>query len=344
MKTANKNSIQIVEVGLRDGLQNEKALVSIQDRVHLAGLFREAGISRMELGAFVRPDWVPQMAGSKEVIEKVFSSIPGEASKKKPLGKISSKAMADRSQVSKALKQVSPIYSALVPNRHGFEEALETGIKEVAIFGAATESFSQKNINCSIDESFVRFAEVLKLAKKNKVRVRGYLSTCFGCPFEGEVDEKKVVVLAQRMIALGCFEVSISDTIGVADPAQVESLFKKLKRVIPLSKLAAHFHDTRGTALANILMAHRMGIRTFDSSLGGLGGCPYAPGAAGNVATEDVVYLFERMGISTGVDLSRLIKANHWMAQVMGKELLSKVSKAGLPAPLGKVEPAKAKK
>ncbi len=329
------NSIQIVEVGLRDGLQNEKSLVSTQNRVHLANLFREAGVTRMELGAFVKADWVPQMAGSKEVIEKVLSTsaIISATSAKTKSAKVT--------KVTKNAKVKWPEYSALVPNRHGFEEALATGIREVAIFGSSTESFSQENINCSIEESFQRFAEVLKLAKKNKIRVRAYLSTCFGCPFEGPVDPKKVVQLAKRMIEMGCYEVSISDTIGVANPEQVKALFRKLKQVIPVTKLAAHFHDTRGTALANILAAYELGVRVFDSSLGGLGGCPYAPGAAGNVSTEDVVYMFEGMGVMTGLELPKLIAANHWMAQVMGKELLSKVSKAGLPIPTGAVGPAR---
>jgi hydroxymethylglutaryl-CoA lyase len=307
MRNRRRDSIQIVEVGLRDGLQNEKSVVSADDRVELARKLCASGVTRLELGAFVRADKVPQMAGSKEVVERVFALVKERM--------ISDKAF----------------FSALVPNKRGFEDALPTGIKEVAVFGAASETFSQKNINCSIEESFQRFAEVISLAKKNKIRVRGYLSTCFGCPYEGAVDEKKVVQLAARLAKMGCFEISIGDTIGVANPTQVESLFKKLKRAIPAKKLAGHFHDTRGTALANILTAYKQGIRVFDSSLGGLGGCPYAPGAAGNVATEDVVYMFEGMGVRTGLDLPALIEANHWMSRVMGKELLSKVSKAGLP-------------
>ncbi|MBX2994185.1 MAG: hydroxymethylglutaryl-CoA lyase [Bdellovibrionaceae bacterium] len=302
-----KKSVQIVEVGLRDGLQNEKATVSVPERIELAKRLAEAGSKRMELGAFVRADWVPQMAGSKEVIDGVFALVRG-------------KSMPSKIE-----------FSALVPNERGLEMALETGIKEIAVFGAASETFSKKNINCTIEESFEKFAAVIKVAKKKKIKVRGYLSCCFGCPFEGDIDEKKVVELTKRLIKMGCYEVSIGDTIGIAHPGQVKSLFAKLKRAVPVKKLAGHFHDTRGTALVNILTAYEMGVRVFDSSLGGLGGCPYAPGSAGNVATEEVVFMFEGMGVSTGLDLELLIEANHWMSGVMKKELTSRLSKAGLP-------------
>lgn len=298
--------VQIVEVALRDGLQNESINVSILDRIELARRMLEAGVSRMELGAFVRPDRVPQMRGSGNVIDKVLES--------KPKGE----------------------FSALVPNVRGMQEALKTSIKEVAVFTAASESFAQANINCSIDESFERFKDVLTMAKKNKIKVRGYLSTCFGCPFEGEVKEKKVIEVAERLLDLGCYEISIGDTIGVANPDQVESLFKKLQKRVPIKKLAGHFHDTRGTALANILRAYDVGVRIFDSSLGGLGGCPYAPGAAGNVATEDVLYMFDGMGLKTGINLEKMIQTNQWFSEVMDKKLPSKMAKAGMfrPSPL----------
>lgn len=247
------------------------------------------------------------MAGSKEVTEAALK-------------------LQKEKQISKDVQ-----FSALVPNDVGMKQALETGVKEVAIFASATESFSKANINCTIEESFERFAPVMALAKKNKIKVRGYLSVCFGCPYEGKVSEKKVIELATRLYKMGCFEVSIGDTIGVADPAQVESLIKKLKTKIPIKKIAGHFHDTRGTSLANILRAYQLGVRVFDSSLGGLGGCPYAPGSAGNVATEDVVYMFHRMKVQTGLDLNQYIETNRWMATQMKKELSSKVSKAGLP-------------
>lgn len=301
------NQVELVEVGLRDGLQNEKQIVSVETRIELAKRLAESGIRRMEIGAFVRADKVPQMAGSKEVTMAAL------------------KLQKD--------KIISPEvrFCALVPNEIGMGEALLSKVTEVAIFASCTESFSKANINCTIDESFERFVPVMALAKRNKIKVRGYLSVCFGCPYEGPVSEAKVVSLAKRLYQLGCYEVSIGDTIGVATPLQVERLFRKLKRVVPVKKLAGHFHDTRGSALANILRAYEIGIRVFDSSVGGLGGCPYAPGSAGNVATEDVVYMFEGMKIKTGLDLGRYIETSRWLSAQMSKELPSKLSKAGLP-------------
>lgn len=308
-----KKSVVIVEMGLRDGLQNEKTVLSSSVRVDFAQRLIEAGVKRLELGAFVSPHWVPQMAGTAEVIRQIFASVKA--------GKISKKTE----------------FSVLVPNERGMLDAIQSGVKEVAIFAACSESFSKKNINCTIDESFERFAVVMALAKKHKIKVRGYLSTCFGCPFEGKVSEAKVVKLAQRMHKLGVYEISIGDTIGVANAGQVESLFKKLKKVVPIKKLAGHFHDTRGQALANILAAYKLGINVFDTSLGGLGGCPYAPGATGNVATEDVVYMFHGMGIKTGLNLEKLVAMNPWMAEEIQHPLPSKVGKVGVLKPLGKV-------
>lgn len=298
--------VELVELGLRDGLQNEKQAISVNTRIELARRIAAAGIRRMEIGSFVRADKVPQMAGSKEVT----------------LGAM---------QLQKE-KIISPQvrFCALVPNEKGMIEALSTKVHEVAIFASCTESFSKANINCSIEESFQRFVPVMALAKKHKVKVRGYLSVCFGCPYEGKVSESKVISLARRLFQMGCYEISIGDTIGVADPLQVERLFKKLKKVIPIKKLAGHFHDTRGTAVANILRAYQIGIRTFDASLGGLGGCPYAPGSAGNVSTEDVAYMFAGMGVKTGLDLQSYIEVSRWLAAQMHKELPSKVAKAGL--------------
>lgn len=304
-------SIQIVEVSLRDGLQNESMPISVADRVRLAELLMQAGLRRMELGAFVRPDRIPQMAGSKDVIDQVFAEVNAH-------GAVTNTA-ADFE------------FSALVPNVKGLEEALKTEIKEVAFFTGASESFTKANINCTIDESFKRLDEIMALAKARGLKVRGYLSTCFGCPYEGPVDEAKVAELALHLYEAGCYEVSIGDTIGVANPVQVERLFQSFLKKIPATALAGHFHDTRGTALANILKAYECGIRIFDASLGGLGGCPYAPGASGNVATEDVVYMFEAMGVSTGVDLRQLIQINHWFSGVMGKKLPAKTSQAGIP-------------
>ncbi|MEK6628820.1 MAG: hydroxymethylglutaryl-CoA lyase, partial [Bdellovibrionota bacterium] len=232
----------------------------------------------------------------------------------------------------------APEVSVLVPNRQGMLQAIDAGIKEVAIFAACSESFSQKNINCSIKESFERYIPVMELAKEFKIKVRGYLSTCFYCPFEGKITEKKVISLAKKMHQLGVYEISIGDTVGAADAGQVVSLFKNLKKVVPVKKLAGHFHDTRGQALANILAAHSVGVSTFDSSIGGLGGCPYAPGAAGNVATEDVVYMFDGMKLKSGINLDVLIAVNSWLQPLINHKLPSKVGRLGKLKPLGKVQ------
>lgn len=304
--------VQLVEMGLRDGLQNEKVMLSVDQRLELASRLTQAGMRRIEIGAFVRSDWVPQMAGTAELVGKFRSLI----------------------ETKKIPKQVQ--YSTLVPNEKGMLYALEAHVPEVAIFASCTESFSQKNINCSIEESFQRFMPVLALAKKYKIKVRGYLSVCFGCPYEGKVSEKKVVELAKRMHRLGIYEISIGDTIGVAHPGQVKSLVQKLKRAVPVKKLAGHFHDTRGLAVANILMAYQNGLLVFDTSIGGLGGCPYAVGASGNVATEDVVYLFDGLGVKTGADLDQLVETNRWLAETMKKVLPSKVGSVGKLIPKNK--------
>jgi hydroxymethylglutaryl-CoA lyase len=310
---ANKN-VTIVEMGLRDGLQNEKAVLPTSVRLELLQKLMDAGSRRIEVGAFVSPQWVPQMAGSAEVTN---AALRMQKEKKTPKG---------------------VEFSVLVPNEKGMMMALETGIKEVAIFASSSESFSKKNINCSIEESFRRFEAVMAMAKKNKIKVRGYLSTCFGCPFEGKVPEAKVVKLAQRLHKLGCYEISIGDTIGVATPGQADSLFRKLKKAVPVKKLAAHYHDTRGQALANIVVSYNLGIRVFDSSVGGLGGCPYAPGAAGNVSTEDVVYMFQGMGVKTGLQLDKLIALNPWLREKIQHVLPTKVGNTGMLKPLGKVQ------
>ncbi len=303
--------VKIFEMSLRDGLQNESSALNVERRYDLYENLVKCGLKNIEIGAFVSPKWVPQMA----VTGQLCSLIVSENTKLK-------------SRVN---------VSVLVPNEQGMLKAIESGIQEVAIFAACSESFSQKNTNCSIDESFARFEPVMRLAKKHKIKVRGYLSTCFGCPYEGQVPEKRVLAIARRMFKLGVYELSIGDTIGVAGPAQVESLFKKLKKIIPSKKLAGHFHDTRGQALSNILAAFKAGITTFDSSLGGLGGCPYAPGAAGNVATEDVVYMFESMKVSTGLNIQELIRTHRWLQPAMNHPLSSKVGRVGLLEPKGKV-------
>ena len=293
-------TVRLIEVGLRDGLQNEKINLSVGNRLELINQLVHAGVENFEIGAFVSPKWVPQMACTEDLVIQYNKKY-------------------------KSAKKLHP--SVLVPHEIGLEKAISHRLNEIAIFASSSESFSQKNINCSIAESFERFEKVVKLAKKNKIKVRGYLSVCFGCPYEGAIDEKKVVHLAKKLIDMGCYEISIGDTIGIAHVGQVESLFKKLMKVIPVKKLAGHFHDTRGQALANILAAYKLGIRTFDSSIGGLGGCPYAKGATGNVATEDVVYMFHGMGIQTNLNLAKLIKTNAWLSQAMGKELSSKVAR-----------------
>ena len=295
------SKISIVEVGPRDGLQNEAKTHSVQWRVRFVEKLVGAGLRRIEAGAFVSPKWVPQMQGSTDVFLALNE-------KKWPKG---------------------TCFSALTPNLQGFEQAMKCAVGEVAVFGAASESFSKKNINCSIDESFERFAEVVKAAKKNKIKVRGYLSTVFGCPYEGKVNPKVVFKLVDRLMDLGIYEVSLGDTIGVATPNQVHDILKGVKKVCSLSKVAMHFHDTRGTALANVLASLEDGVKTFDSSAGGLGGCPYASGASGNLATEDLVYMLHGMKLDTGVDLEKLVSLSRELATDIGHESPSKVVKAG---------------
>ncbi|MBC7420850.1 MAG: hydroxymethylglutaryl-CoA lyase [Bdellovibrio sp.] len=302
--------VRIVEMGLRDGLQNESTHLSVVQRLELLKKLIDAGSANFEVGAFVSAKWVPQMAVSKDLTKLALNDI------------------AKR----KSANKLHP--SVLIPNEEGMLQAIEAGIKEVAIFAACSETFSQINTNCSIDESFERFKLVMVLAKKHKIKVRGYLSTCFVCPFENMIDPKKVVAIARRMHALGVYEISIGDTIGAAHVGQVKYLFTQLLKHIPAKQLAGHFHDTRGQALANILAAYEMGIKTFDSSIGGLGGCPYAPGATGNVATEDVVYMFEGMKVNTGLNLEKLIQTNHWLQPFMDHALSSKVAKVGLLKPI----------
>ncbi len=298
--------VEIVEVGPRDGLQNEAHTLSVEARMQFVQYLVESGLKRIEVGAFVSPQWVPQMQGSAELIHKIFAKSFGA-----PKG---------------------TRFSALVPNLQGMTSALQTPIREVAIFGGCSETFSQKNINCSIQESLVRFAEVLTLAHKHKIKVRGYLSVAFGCPYEGKVSEQKVIQLTKKLLALGVYEVSIGDTIGVATPKQVRSLLVKLKKHrVPFKQLALHMHDTRGTALANVLAGLDLGIRTFDSSYGGLGGCPYAKGASGNLATEDLVYMLHGMGLRTGINLDKLLQMSPSVQAQVGHALTSRMLQAGLP-------------
>ncbi len=297
--------IQIVEVGPRDGLQNEKKVLDHNAKIELIKKLAETGLKRIEIGAFVSPTWVPQMSGSIELVRDIL--------------KLQSQgAIARNIQLS-----------CLVPNARGMEDALKSGITEVAIFGACSETFSKKNINCSIAESFIRFRQVMEMAKYHKIKVRGYLSTAFGCPYEGKVAETRVVRLVRAMIKMGAYEVSVGDTIGVATPKQVNSLLKKVLHVAKPGQIAMHYHDTRGTSLANVCASLEFGVRTFDSSIGGLGGCPYAKGATGNLATEDLVYLLKGMGYDVPIDLEKLIQIKKWTEEKLGRELPSRVGKAG---------------
>lgn len=296
--------VEIIEVGPRDGLQNEPSRLSLDQRAWLVTELAKAGLKRIEMGAFVSPKWVPQMENSGFLFQQL---------KQNPA----------------AFRGVR--LSALVPNVQGMEDALKAGVKEIAVFGACSETFSEKNINCTIDESFDRFEAVIKLARPAKVKVRGYLSTAFGCPYEGAVPRKKVIQLVGRMLDLGVCEVSVGDTIGVATPKQVENFLKSLKRSTPLNKVAMHFHDTRGTALANVLASLNAGVKRFDSSVGGLGGCPYAKGASGNLATEDLVYLLTGMGISTGVNLAHLLSLKENIEKLINRKLPGRMMQAGLP-------------
>jgi hydroxymethylglutaryl-CoA lyase len=289
--------VTVVEVGPRDGLQNEKATVGVDDRVEFTRRLIAAGLGVVEPGAFVSPKWVPQMAGSEEVLRR----LPRDPGVRLPV---------------------------LVPNRQGYEAALAAGAREIAVFTAASETFNRKNTNAGIDESFERFAEFVPEAVKQGMWVRGYVSTCFGCPYEGPVKPARVEEVARRLGELGCEEVSIGDTIGVAVPTQVFEVMGRLVDALPDTVLAAHFHDTRGTALANVMAALQLGIDVIDSSAGGLGGCPYAPGASGNLATEDLLYMLHGMGIETGVSLEAVVSASRFMAEKLGRSLPSKYLQA----------------
>ena len=299
-------TVCIVEMVLRDGLQNEAVHFSTSQRFSLLKKLSEAGLKRVEIGAFVSPQWVPQMSETGSFVKKAL-----------------------RAQSQKKINPKARL-SALVPNRKGFTDATASGIKEIAVFGAASETFSKRNINCSISQSFEIFKDVIASAKKEKLKTRAYLSTVFACPYEGAISQTKVLKLIKKYLDLGIHEISLGDTIGVASPKQVRSLLRELLKMTTANRIALHFHDTRGTAIANIATSLDMGFRTFDTSLGGLGGCPYAPGAAGNVATEDVVYIMERMGFKTGINLGKLIRATHWMSKKLGRPMNSKLSLTGV--------------
>lgn len=290
-------SIKIVDVSPRDGLQNESQIIDIETKLNLINDLRLAGIKHLEVTGFVSPKWVPQLADASELCSRLtFDS--------------------------------EVVYSALTPNMKGFEAAMAAGIKEVAVFTAASESFTQKNINCSINESFERFTPLLAAAKEQGIKVRGYVSCVLGCPYEGEVKPEQVADVSERLFALGCYEVSLGDTIGVGTPLAAQRMFTQVAKRIPTISLAVHFHDTYGQALANILACIQEGARIIDASVAGLGGCPYAPGAAGNVSTEDVVYMLQGMGINTGIDLEKLVAAGERISASLKRQNHSKVARA----------------
>lgn len=289
--------VRQVEVGPRDGLQNEAQPISVADKVRLVDDLSAAGLGYIEVGSFVSPKWVPQMAGSAEVFAAI-SQRPGVT------------------------------YAALAPNLRGFEDALAAGVKEVAVFAAASEAFSQRNINCSISESLNRFEPIMEAARSHGVRVRGYVSCVLGCPYEGKVSAEQVAPVAKALHDMGCYEVSLGDTIGTGTAGDTRRLFEVVSALVPRAQLAGHFHDTYGQALANVYASLLEGISVFDSSVAGLGGCPYAKGATGNIATEDVLYLLQGLGIETGIDLDALIAAGQRISQVLGRANGSRVARA----------------
>jgi hydroxymethylglutaryl-CoA lyase len=289
--------VTVVEVGPRDGLQNESAIVSTADKIEFVNRLSAARLPIIEVSAFVSPKWVPQMADAAEV----FAGI--------------TRASGIR-------------YAALVPNLAGLDRAMAAGVSDIAVFAAATETFSRKNINQSIDDSLVTYKQVCDRARAAGLRVRGYLSTAFGCPFEGAVAPERVADVASRLIDLGAYEVAVSDTIGIAHPGQVPRVLEAVLARVPVERVALHFHDTRGTALANVLASLPFGIATFDASAGGLGGCPYAPGAAGNLATDDLLYMLDGLGIETGVSLAAVTDASAFIASKIDHRLPSRYAQA----------------
>jgi hydroxymethylglutaryl-CoA lyase len=287
----------IVDVGPRDGLQAEKELVSTETKIELVDRLTEAGLPSVEAGAFVSPKWVPQMADTAEVLAGIT-------------------------------QRDGTRYPVLVPNEKGLERALKSGVGEIAIFGAASETFSQKNINCSIEESIERFQPVAQKAQDSGIEVRGYISCVLGCPYEGDVALENVVRVARALDAIGCYEISLGDTIGVGTPTRARAMVDAVADHVPVDRLALHFHDTYGQALANILSCMEAGVATVDTAVAGLGGCPYAPGASGNVATEDVAYMLQGMGIDTGVDLPALVEAGEFISAALGRAPTSKSAQA----------------
>ena len=289
--------VKMVEVGPRDGLQNEKQEISVATRVALIDKLSDAGLPVIEAGSFVSPKWVPQMAASEEVLAGIARK-PGI------------------------------IYSALTPNLKGYERAVAAKADEVAVFGAASEAFTQKNINCTIAESLERFRPLVEQARQDGIPVRGYVSCVLGCPYEGDIDPVRVADVSAALLEMGCYEISLGDTIGVGTPEAAKRMIEQVTARVPLEKLAVHFHDTYGQALANIYAALQMGVAVVDSAVAGLGGCPYAKGASGNVASEDVLYLLNGLGIETGVDLQLLADAGNFISHKLGRDSNSRVARA----------------
>lgn len=289
--------VKIVEVGPRDGLQNEKLQISAEDKIALIEQLADAGVSYIESGSFVSPKWVPQMATSTDV----FNGIK---------------------------RKENVTYAALTPNMKGYEAAVAVNADEVAIFGAASEAFSQKNINCSIEESLQRFEPIMQAAKSVNIPVRGYVSCVVGCPYDGFIEPEQVAMVAEKLYNMGCYEISLGDTIGVGTPASVTKMIQAVSARVPMAKLAVHFHDTYGQALTNIYTALQAGVAVVDSAIAGLGGCPYAKGASGNVATEDVLYMLNGLEIETGIDFEKLLAAGWFISDKLGKAPVSKVSTA----------------
>jgi hydroxymethylglutaryl-CoA lyase len=291
------NKVKIVEVGPRDGLQNEKQVVPTEIKIELINRLVAAGVGVIEATSFVSPKWVPQMADNSAVMQGIQ-------------------------------RQPATVYPVLTPNLQGFDAAIEAGATEVAIFGAASESFSRKNINCSIAESLKRFEPIVSAASALEIKVRGYVSCVVGCPYEGAVDPEKAAETAAILYDMGCYEVSLGDTIGVGNPASIQRMIEACARRIPVGKLAGHYHDTYGMAIANIYASLQLGVAVFDSSIAGLGGCPYAKGASGNVATEDVVYLLHGLGIETGIDLAKLAGIGDWISSAINRPNGAKAGRA----------------
>jgi hydroxymethylglutaryl-CoA lyase len=293
--------VRIYEVGPRDGLQNEARLIPTEDKLAFIDALSATGLSAIEITSFVNPRWIPQLADAAEVARRI-------------------------------VRRPGVVYSALVPNRQGLDAAIAAGMKEVAVFMSASETHNKKNVNKTIAATLEAFRDTVPPALEAGLKVRAYVSTVYGCPYEGAVDPQRAVDLCRELRALGCYQISLGDTIGVANPRQVRDVLARVFAEIPVPDVAVHFHDTRGTALANILVSVEMGVTTVDSALGGLGGCPYAPGASGNVATEDVIYMLEGMGMRTGVDMDKLVAASQLASTLVGHEMPSKFYRAYMGA------------